>query len=133
VDFLYSGIVQHIRFVFNKLEICFLGKKESHSKQSCDINLFLNEQNELPPQKLIHYASYALIIIMQILLIAYFGNEIQVKSAATFNAIFESDWINADKEYKKLCLIAMENMKKPIKLKAYRIFEVNLENFLFVS
>jgi len=69
----------------------------------------------------------------QILLTTYFGNEIQLKSAATFNAIYHSDWINADKEFSKLCLIAMENMKQPIVLKCYSIFEINLESFLFVS
>jgi len=72
-------------------------------------------------------------MILQILLPAYVGNEIQISSASTFNAIYDSDWINADKEYKKLCLIAMENMKKPIKIRAYKYFEVNLESFLFVS
>jgi len=83
--------------------------------------------------RVVLYLNYASCIVVQILLCTYFGNEIQLESTATFNAVFESDWINADKEYKKLCLIAMENMKKPIKLRAYSIFEVNLDNFIFVS
>jgi len=83
--------------------------------------------------KIAFYIFYGSTRVVQILLPAYFGNEIQIKSAATFNAVYHSDWINADKEFKKLCLIAMENMKKPIKLRAYRVFEINLESFLTVS
>jgi len=83
--------------------------------------------------KVIISLCYITSTLLQILVPAYFGNEIQVNSAAAFNAIYHSDWINADKEYKKLCLIAMENMKKPIKLRAYSIFQIDLDSFLFVS
>jgi len=72
-------------------------------------------------------------VILQILLTTYYGNEIQLESAATFNAVYEMDWISADQKFRKLCLIAMENMKKPIVLRAYSVFEINLESFLFVS
>jgi len=71
-------------------------------------------------------------MILQIFLPAYFGNEIEVISNATFNAIYASDWISADAKSKKLYLIAMENMKKPTKFRAFQIFDVNLETFLFV-
>jgi len=99
------------------------------------IPLFLTgfSQDEFDLVKLAFYFCYGSSMILQILLPTYFGNEIQVNSDATFNAIFESDWINADKDYKMLCLIAMENIKKPIVLKVYQVFELNLESFLFVS
>jgi len=83
--------------------------------------------------KALLYLSYGSCVVLQLLLPAYFGNEIQINSAATFNAIYHSDWIRADQKFKKLLLIAMENTKKPFVLKAYSIFEVNLGSFLFVS
>jgi len=95
--------------------------------------MIITFQNELNAAKIGFYASYGFSITLQILLPAYFGNEIEIKSAATFHAVYESDWIHGDKELKMMHLIAMENMKKPIVLRAYRIFAINLENFLFVS
>jgi len=76
--------------------------------------------------------SYGFIVIFQTFWPSFFGNEIEVTSDSTLNAIYASDWISADEKFKKLCLIAMENVKKPIKLRALRIFDVNLESFLFV-
>jgi len=71
-------------------------------------------------------------MIFQIFLPSYFGNEIEVTSDETLNAIYSSDWISADAKFKKLCLIAMENMKQPIKMRAFKIFDVNLQSFLTV-
>jgi len=83
--------------------------------------------------KVILYLCYSTSTLLQILVPAYIGNEIEINSAGIRSAVYHSDWINVDKEYKKLCLIAMENMKKPIKLRAYSIFQIDLDNFLFVS
>jgi len=89
--------------------------------------------DELNVTKLVLYVCYGSSMILQILLPAYLGNEIQVNSDATFSAIYHSDWIDAKKDIKQLYIIAMENMKKPIKLRANTVFEINLESFLFVG
>jgi len=91
---------------------------------------FLSIQNDAP--NIAFCLFYGSTVLFQIFWPSYFGNEIEVTSDSTLNAIYASDWISADAKLKKLCLIAMENVKKPIKLRALRIFDVNLESFLFV-
>jgi tRNA threonylcarbamoyladenosine modification (KEOPS) complex Pcc1 subunit len=64
--------------------------------------------------------------------LAHFGNLIESKSDETSTAIYESNWVESDETYKKNILLTMINVKVPLKVKAAKIFDVNLPNFLFV-
>lgn len=71
--------------------------------------------------------------MMHIFWPAYYGNEITQRSSSVTKALYMTNWVDADKSYKKNLLIAIEMMKKPIKLTALYVFDINLDNFVFVS
>jgi truncated hemoglobin YjbI len=43
--------------------------------------------------------------------------------------VFGSDWIDGDQTLKKIVEMFMENAKKDMKISAFGVFHVNLENF----
>jgi hypothetical protein len=71
--------------------------------------------------------------IGQLLMLAYFGNAIESTSDKISNAIYESDWIDRDKEHKKNLIIVMTATKNPMKVKILKLFDVNLPSFVWVS
>jgi len=77
--------------------------------------------------------AFGLAKLIHFYLITYFGNEIKVNSESLFRSIYESQWIDADADHKKLLTILMEQLKKPIVIVAFSVFDVTLENFLSVS
>lgn len=54
-------------------------------------------------------------------------------SESIYTAIQESDWMFRNSNERKLVTITMNVVQRPIKLKAGRIFDINLQNFFFVS
>jgi 7tm Odorant receptor len=87
-----------------------------------------------------HHETYQFIIdmvfgfgtIVQLWMLAYFGNSVESTSDEMSTAIYESDWIASDAAYKKNLLLMMINVQVPLKVKAARIFDLNLPSFLFV-
>ena len=68
----------------------------------------------------------------EIFLPCYFGNEVYVSHGKLSESIFHSDWTNESKEFKMAMTIFMENIKKPLKISAFGIFHVDLENFMTI-
>ncbi|CAO1329041.1 unnamed protein product [Diamesa serratosioi] len=73
--------------------------------------------------------SYLFAMTLQIFLPCYFGNEILISSQHLSMDLFHSDWINKSYKFKIAMKLFMENSKKPIKITAFGIFEVNLATF----
>lgn len=71
--------------------------------------------------------------LFNIYLPTYFGQEIRHESSSVGYAMFESNWPELDVKKKKNILLFVEMTKSPIQLRACYIFEINLENFVFVS
>jgi hypothetical protein len=75
---------------------------------------------------------YLIPIGCEFFLPCFFATQINVMSEKLATALFHSNWYSADRNFKVLVTIFMEFAKKPIKIKAMGIFEVNMENFVAV-
>lgn len=67
--------------------------------------------------------------IFEIYLPCYYGSEMERSSDNLMDAIYQSDWLNCDLKTKKLIVKFMENLKRPMKINFYLIFDVKLELF----
>jgi len=72
-------------------------------------------------------------MLYQIFWPLYAGNEIQNESRRLLHSLYQSNWMDADLRTKKLIIIAMENLKKPIVIVAVSTFSIDLNHFLSVS
>jgi hypothetical protein len=72
---------------------------------------------------------YILIELVQIYLPCYYGSQINAISSKISQSIFHTEWIKEDMEYQQLVKIMMEASKRPIKISAFGIFDVNLETY----
>lgn len=66
----------------------------------------------------------------EILFPCLFGSEIIVASEKLSSSLMHSQWLDQSESFKANVKILMEYMKKPIKLSAVGVFDVNLENFM---
>lgn len=73
--------------------------------------------------------SYLFAMTFQIFLPCYFGNEILISSQQLSMNLFHSDWTSKSHKFKIAMKLFMENAKKPIKITAFGVFEVNLATF----
>jgi 7tm Odorant receptor len=142
-----KGLIQEFQDIFSPLLfiqaftmivcVCvfllILTSTVSFQNQKEHFNLFASFQRVLETYRFIIYIVFALGAVGQLLMLAFFGNSIESASDEMTTAIYESDWIESNVTYKKTLLLTMINLKVPIKVKALKIFEVNLPNFVFVS
>lgn len=74
--------------------------------------------------------TYMLPIVLQIFIPCYFGEEMTSASERLSTSLFKSEWINESEDFKMLMKIFLENSKRPIRLSAFGVFNVTLDNFL---
>ncbi|CAO1358417.1 unnamed protein product [Diamesa serratosioi] len=79
---------------------------------------------------LIHLIVYIFATILLIFIPCYIGNDLRLSSEKLSNKIFHSDWISESKNFKIAMKLFMENVKRPIIISAFNIFDLNLENFI---
>lgn len=68
-------------------------------------------------------------LVIQIFAPCYFGQRLKDSSSNISCALFDSNWHNLDKKSRKLVIIFMENLKKPLTIDFYGLIEANLETF----
>jgi len=68
-------------------------------------------------------------MLLQILVICYYANEVTIVSDKITTTLFHSAWENKDPKFRTSMIIFMENAKQPIKVTSLKIFDVNLETF----
>lgn len=75
---------------------------------------------------------FALIVpmVLFILLPCHFGNELIWASGELSSSLFHGNWINQSKEFKIVMKIFMENLKNPVKISAFGVFDLSLQTFL---
>jgi hypothetical protein len=78
------------------------------------------------------FVVFGLASVGQLFMLAYFGNAIESTSDGISNAIYESDWIERDRDHRKIMMITMESVRNPMVIKTIKLFHVNLPTFLFV-
>ena len=77
-----------------------------------------------------HLIIYLTAIVLEIFLPCYYGNNLSIISEKLSTKLFHTDWITESKDFKIAMKLFMENVKKPMKISALNIFDLNLENFL---
>lgn len=69
-------------------------------------------------------------MIVQILLPCYAGTLLIIANENLPVDLFHSNWAGESKEFKMAMRIFMENAKKTVKISAFGIFDLSLENFV---
>jgi 7tm Odorant receptor len=70
---------------------------------------------------------------LQILLPCYFANNLTLASEQLSMSLFHSNWTNESKKFKTAMKLLVENSKKPLRISAFGVFNMNLENFLRIT
>lgn len=117
------SLVYFIQFSINSIVICFTAYQISTVEPSSNYFAFLFAIFYIGPS----------IIICQIFIPCYFGNEIILKSAELSFHLYSSNWLATSKQFKKIMLIFMERLKRPAKINSYGIFTMGLETFTTVK
>ena len=68
-------------------------------------------------------------MILKIFLPCYFGNELTSASSKLSTALYDSAWLETDREFKMNMKIFIENAKLEINFTAFSFFKANLETF----
>nr|QKN21385.1 odorant receptor [Bactrocera dorsalis] len=71
-----------------------------------------------------------IVMILQIFVPCYCGNEIILRSGALNNAIYNADWIQCSPKMRKYLIIYMEMLQVPVKVRAGNFFEIGLPVFV---
>jgi diketogulonate reductase-like aldo/keto reductase len=71
-----------------------------------------------------------LTVTIRVLLTCYFANNLTLASEKLSMTLFHSNWTKESKKFKTAMKLFMENSKKPMKISAFGVFNINLENFL---
>lgn len=73
---------------------------------------------------------YSTIMIFEIFRICFLANGVQYQSEKFIVDFYSSDWVDSSIKYRKLMIILMENMKKPIKVIALEFIQVDIGLFV---
>lgn len=74
--------------------------------------------------------SYLTVVVLQLLLPFYFGNELIVASEKLSTSLFHCQWHEQSEKFKTSMKIFMEDGKNPVKISAYKVFDLSLETFM---
>lgn len=73
--------------------------------------------------------TYVLVMLLQVFVPCYYGNEFFRASEKISTSLFHSKWINCSKEYKEAMIIFAENSKKPLKITAISSVDIDFRLF----
>lgn len=83
--------------------------------------------------ELVFYITFICVLLLQIFMPSYFGNEISLRFQNLTNAIYTSNWRRLTIEQKRLIIMFMQYLNKPVVLMACHLFPINRESFLSVN
>lgn len=72
-------------------------------------------------------------IFIEIAIPCFFGAHLQYKSDKLTEAVFESNWIEQNLQFKQLLLMFGQGTIRPIRISAGGLFDLNLSTFLSVT
>ncbi|XP_064552220.1 odorant receptor 94a [Drosophila montana] len=85
------------------------------------------------PGQFISMLQFLSVMVLQILLPCYYGNEVTVYAHKLTNEVYNSNWMQCDKHTCKLLIAYMEHLKRPVIIRAGYFFEVGLPIFVKVG
>nr|AVH87275.1 odorant receptor 34 [Holotrichia parallela] len=107
-----------IQFLFSLALICF--------------QLFQLSIYTLPSVKFFSMLSYLLLMLYQIFVYCYHGNEVMLYSLSVIDAVFESNWVMVNIKCQKSLLLLMLRASRPIKMTAGKFVYLSLESFMSI-
>lgn len=107
-------LVFSLQNIFSQISICMFAFNLVYAKSFNDLILFF---------------ICAAISLLEIGLPCYFGSELEKSSESLLDAIYQSSWLNCELKTKKVLVILMENLKQPMRINCYSVFDVNLKLF----
>ncbi|XP_016961239.1 odorant receptor 94a [Drosophila biarmipes] len=106
------------QIILSALIICFSGYRLQH------VGIRDN------PGQFIAMLQFVSVMILQIFLPCYYGNEITVYANQLTNEVYHTDWLNCRPPIRKLLNSYMEHLKKPVTIRAGNFFAVGLPIFV---
>lgn len=76
--------------------------------------------------------SYFILMLFQLLIYCWHGNEILLESMNVAKAIFNSNWIVTEDEIKKYLMLMMLRAQRPIRMTAGKFAFLSLETYMTV-
>jgi len=107
--------------VFSALIICFSAYRLVHMGFKQRPGLFVTT------------IQFVAVMILQIFLPCYYGNELTVHANALTNSVFGTNWLEYSVGTRKLLICYMEFLKRPVKVRAGVFFEIGLPIFVKVK
>ncbi|CRK95360.1 CLUMA_CG008903, isoform A [Clunio marinus] len=74
-------------------------------------------------------AVFGCLMTFQIFLPCYYGNELSVASDKILSTLFHSDWVSSSQKYKNSLKIFLENTKRTIKVRSFKIVNIDFETY----
>jgi predicted kinase len=68
-------------------------------------------------------------MLLEIFLPCFFGNELTEASSKLSSFVFNSNWIEMNKKYRRIMQFFVESTKQEMKISAFRIFDANMATF----
>ncbi|EDV54074.1 odorant receptor 94a [Drosophila erecta] len=106
------------QIVLSALIICFSGYRLQH------VGIRDN------PGQFISMLQFVSVMILQIYLPCYYGNEITVYANQLTNEVYHTNWLESRPPTRKLLTAYMEHLKKPVAIRAGSFFAVGLPIFV---
>lgn len=94
--------------------------------------MILKQDSAENPFTLGLYATILVYCFLDIYIVMYLGNEIEIKSTLLSYSLFESNWIEQSKSCKKCMILLMEVLKRSKILVVGKLFPLNLKTFTSV-
>ncbi|TDG49842.1 hypothetical protein AWZ03_003830 [Drosophila navojoa] len=109
------------QIVLSAFIICFSGYRLQH------VGIRAN------PGQFVSMLQFLSVMVLEIFLPCYFGNEVTVYAHQLTNDVYNTNWLQCDKRSRQLLIAYMEHLKKPTKIRAGYFFEVGLPIFVKVD
>ncbi|XP_033165993.1 odorant receptor 94a [Drosophila mauritiana] len=106
------------QIILSALIICFSGYRLQH--------LGIRDN----PGQFISMLQFVSVMILQIYLPCYYGNEITVYANQLTNEVYHTNWLECRPPIRKLLNAYMEHLKKPVTIRAGNFFAVGLPIFV---
>ncbi|XP_076679315.1 odorant receptor 94b isoform X2 [Andrena cerasifolii] len=75
---------------------------------------------------------YLISIMVETFLYCWYGNEVKLKSVDLADTIFQTDWIELNKDAKTILLIVMSRTRSAIQLESAHVMTVNIDFFVIL-
>lgn len=132
-QFLFQFITSSVIFCVTAYRIALVKKNEFFTRW-LKLRTFSFSQMSISSELItfVFYISFCMVMLFEIFLACYFGNEIILRNVRLSFAVYSANWIDLSPRFKKNMIMFVEALKKPTMIKTAKIFTLTLDSFLIV-